>query len=694
MSETLHLPPVDAHALWASTYDRAPNPILSLEERYVEPLLPSIAALDVLDVACGTGRWLVRLSRRRPAIAAGLDLSTEMLQQAKRKPGAGSLVQADGMEIPLQTASMDFVICSFGLSYMINIQPFAKEMARVLRKHGRLVVTDFHPSAQARGWKRSFRHNGAIIEVSSFQRTIDHIEDTFARAGFKLSICLEPPFGEAERPIFEKCGKAGAFEQLLGQPAIVVFVFRSVTKNSGEGRNALLSQEGSATRQGRASGGSGGSHYRDAALEPPPARSRLRLNRAAPLTQGGVAGPGAFPQCTKPSTWLVGGHIALDAQTTIPANLEISTGRIRRVVDEHPPDDAISLDVRSYLLLPGLINSHDHLEFNLFPRLGRGPYASCADWAHDIYHPQQSPVREHLSVPKAVRLWWGGLKNLLSGVTTVCHHNPWDKAFAQGFPVQVVRRYGWAHSLAFGNDVVRAFASTKPSSPFIIHAGEGTDQRSRDEIFELDRMGVLDRRTVLVHGVGFSEAGHQLIDQRGGSLVWCPTSNRFVLGTTLDIRLLDDIDRVALGSDSALTAEGSLLDEIHAAREEGASPDAIYRMVTESAAWMLLLKDGEGTLQQGGIANIIAVPWKGETPADAVTQLDTSRVHMVMVSGRLHLASDDFVPRCQDSEINGLESIEVHGVRRRVRAPISWLIGEATAHLGGTIRLAGMRVSA
>jgi cytosine/adenosine deaminase-related metal-dependent hydrolase len=397
-----------------------------------------------------------------------------------------------------------------------------------------------------------------------------------------------------------------------------------------------------------------------------------------------------------PSTWLVGGWIALDAQTAIPASLKISGGRIARVEEERPRDtDGIeALDLRNYLLLPGLINAHDHLEFNLFPRLGRGPYSNSADWAHDIYHPERTPLREHLSVPRTVRLWWGGLKNLLSGVTTVSHHNPWEKTFEHRFPVQVVRRYRWAHSMTFGEDILHAFASGEPDQPFIIHAGEGTDPQSGNEAFELDRMGVLSHRTVLVHGVAFSEAAHALRDQRGVSLVWCPTSNRFVLGTTLNIRTIGNIEKVALGSDSALTAQGSLLQDIQAAHEEGAAPDLIYRMVSEGASSILRLEDGEGTLKPGAIANIIAIPWTKQTPADAVLQLDLSQIHMVLVSGRLQLASDEFVSRCDGSWMDAMERIEVDGIRRWVCAPIQWLMNESIARLGEEIYLAGMRVSA
>jgi len=227
VSRTLQLPAIEAHALWAPTYDHAPNPILSLEERCVTPLLPSMAGMDVLDVACGTGRWLKRLLRRGAATAAGLDLSREMLRQAQGKPElATRLVQADAMEMPLRTKSLDFAICSFGLSYVTDIGRFAKELSRVVRSKGVLVLTDLHPSAQARGWKRSFRHNGAIVEVSSCPRTIEHIQETFAETGFESAVCFEPPFGEMERPVFEEFGKAAVFEGHLGQPAIFVFLFR------------------------------------------------------------------------------------------------------------------------------------------------------------------------------------------------------------------------------------------------------------------------------------------------------------------------------------------------------------------------------------------------------------------------------------------------------------------------------------
>ncbi len=91
--------------------------------------------------------------------------------------------------------------------------------------------------------------------------------------------------------------------------------------------------------------------------------------------------------------------------------------------------EGVELNLEGLTVFPGHINAHDHLEFALFPRLGHGPYPNATAWSRDIYHPDQSPLAEHLRVPKQVRLLWGGLRNLIAGVTTVCHHNPYEAAF-------------------------------------------------------------------------------------------------------------------------------------------------------------------------------------------------------------------------------------------------------------------------
>ncbi len=403
---------------------------------------------------------------------------------------------------------------------------------------------------------------------------------------------------------------------------------------------------------------------------------------------------------------LEGAAVAWDARRACRADVEIAGSRTSRILRQgfSGPRElramrstpATRVDLEGYMLLPGLVNAHDHLELNLFPRLGRGPYANAVEWARDIYHPDLSPLREHLSVPKPLRLWWGGLKNLLSGVTSVCHHNPYEEdVFNADFPIRVVKRFGWTHSLGFGKNIAEDFLKTPAKAPFILHLGEGTDQNSEDEIFDLDRLGALTSRTVIVHGVGLTAEGHALRRQRDAALVWCPTSNRFILGKTLDVRDREPLGRLALGSDSALSAQGDLLDEInHAHRIEGADPHRIYSLVTESAAAVLRLRNGEGTIREGAIADLVAVRQEDATPGETLAGADFTKIELVMVSGMPHLVSPRMAQRWPEELLSDLETIEVEGTVRLVRAPVKRMLRETQKCLSGKIRLAGKQLAA
>lgn len=218
---------IDAHSLWAESYDRSPNPLLALEERMVGPLLPILEEMLTIDVACGTGRWLANLLHRGARLGVGLDLSPEMLKQARSKPPLQDrLIRADCAAMPIRGGAADLAMCSFVVSYLPDLHCFARELSRIVRNPGHLFLTDFHPSAHLRGWTRTFRHNGTVVEISSFRHSSAEIRSVFAAEGFELVTCIEPCFGEAERHIFEECGKGHLFEQLCRQPAIFICHFR------------------------------------------------------------------------------------------------------------------------------------------------------------------------------------------------------------------------------------------------------------------------------------------------------------------------------------------------------------------------------------------------------------------------------------------------------------------------------------
>jgi cytosine/adenosine deaminase-related metal-dependent hydrolase len=345
-----------------------------------------------------------------------------------------------------------------------------------------------------------------------------------------------------------------------------------------------------------------------------------------------------------------------------------------------------SLDLSGHAVMPGLINAHDHLEFSLFPQLGHGRYSNAGAWARDIYRPDQSPVREHLRVPKPVRLWWGALKNLISGVTTVCHHNRYElEVFGSDFPIRVVRRFAWAHSLQFAPDIAERFRKAPAGYPFLVHCAEGIDAGARRELKALDELGALDERTVIVHGVGLTSATLVLMRERGATLIWCPTSNLSMLGRTVSRAVLRSGIPMALATDSAISAPVDLLDEI-AVASKYVGPDAAYEMVTSVPARILKIAEA----QRKG--DWIAVRSETCNPVEALLR---GTVALVVVAGRIRLISRELATQLPAAERRRLQPLHVEGRPPvLVDADVRALRGAAARRLGEDLRLAGKRILA
>jgi cytosine/adenosine deaminase-related metal-dependent hydrolase len=386
---------------------------------------------------------------------------------------------------------------------------------------------------------------------------------------------------------------------------------------------------------------------------------------------------------------LTGARVARDAKTTETLDLEVRDRRVwfaapnSRSAGSHSP----VLDLTGFLVLPGLINAHDHLEFNLLPRLGGGTYENARSWAADIYQPSVSPLKEHLALSKRARMIWGGLKNLLSGVTTVAHHNPLDDTVLDpSFPLKVVKHFGWAHSLDFSPDLVERFRMTPETWPFILHAGEGTDEHARSEVGRLEELGVLTDRTVLVHAIGLDQPDLQLLRARRSALVWCPSSNVSTYGQTLCASVLQSDLDIVLGTDSALTAQVDLIDELEVAqRTHRLTAEDLFEMVTTRSARVLRLNDGEGTIREGGVADLVIVEDHGRSPAEALQRM---RPEIVMVRGEIRLVS----PRFVDTKECHVVNLEGRG-NWFTDVNLPALHDETIRALGPEYRLAGRRVS-
>lgn len=619
----------------AESYDAQLNPLLALEQRYLERLLPHLDDRNVLDVGCGSGRWLTALSQKRPRGLIGLDLSTHMLEVARQKKLHGvELLHRSCTDTRLPGRSVDLILSSFVLSHIGDLRRAAAEFTRIARPGCDLFVSDMHPGTQHRlGWKRTFRDGSGVVEFESFPRDPNRIAALFGELGWDLSVAVEAEFGPLEEPIFRAANRLTSFREAQGHPAIYLLHLRKDDSARFVGSEAML--------------------------------------------------------------LLKGARCALGGEESVPASVRVLDGTIAQILgNEYSSCESSGqeIDLTGYRLMPGLVNAHDHLEFALFPRLGNPPYANATAWANDVQRNFASIISKHKGVAKEARLWWGAIRNLLCGVTTVCHHNLAELELERAdFPVRVVQSCGWAHSISFGGDLCSAKAATPPGRPFILHACEGTDRASYAELGELDSLNLLDKHCVLVHGLALDENGVDLMRRRGTALVLCPSSNRYLFGVVPEISRLEPIRNLALGSDSPLTAAGDFLDEIRFVISNcGIAPDRAYRLATDTPASVLRLTAGEGSMRAEARADLIVIRDAPRSPAHALGTLSAADIELVLVGGQVQLASPEMLNRLPASVSNGLELLWFNGSLRWLRAPIRQLLEQAERVLGvGSVRLGG-----
>jgi len=109
-------------------------------------LQPGDAALDA---CCGTGDLAIELAARvgPEGTVVGCDFSEPMLELARRKAGDRELSQvrfewADALELPYPNGAFDAVTVGFGARNLADLDGGLRELARVLRPGGRLVILE------------------------------------------------------------------------------------------------------------------------------------------------------------------------------------------------------------------------------------------------------------------------------------------------------------------------------------------------------------------------------------------------------------------------------------------------------------------------------------------------------------------------------------------------------------------------
>jgi cytosine/adenosine deaminase-related metal-dependent hydrolase len=311
---------------------------------------------------------------------------------------------------------------------------------------------------------------------------------------------------------------------------------------------------------------------------------------------------------------------------TKPINIQIINGKVV-YAGKDALIDRFQLTFENAIVFPGLINSHDHLDFNLFPQLGNRIYNNYTEWGRYIHENYKQEIAGILKIPVSLRIQWGIFKNLLCGVTTVVNHGERIKIVEP--LITVLAECHCLHSIQFEKKwKLRLNNPLKRKSPLVIHVGEGSDTLAHKEIDELLRWNLFRKALIGVHGVAMSAEQAKKFE----AVIWCPQSNYFLLNKTAPVNYLKDSTRILFGTDSTLTGGWNIWEHIRLARKTKLlSDDELFDTLHKNAAVVWDVdKDNQADV-------VVARIKEGQTHLESFFATEPADILLVLHKGNIKL---------------------------------------------------------
>lgn len=289
------------------------------------------------------------------------------------------------------------------------------------------------------------------------------------------------------------------------------------------------------------------------------------------------------------------------------------------------------IDFENAIVFPGLINSHDHLEFNLFPSLGNKTYNNYIEWGKDIHIVNKAKIESILQIPIQLRYKWGIYKNLFSGVTTVIQHGKilTDK---QNEIIDVYNGGKIFHSVKF--EKYWRFRINLPGyEQLAVHIGEGNDDTSKNEIKTLIRWNFFKKKIIGIHAIALQKEDAKNFD----AIVWCPVSNYFLYNTTAKIDNLKNKTKILFGTDSTVSANGNIWDHLRFARKLKLLNDKdLFGSLTTVPGKVWNLKS-LGAIKENYLADLVVAKNKSKDSWDSFFSINPEDIILILKKGEIVL---------------------------------------------------------
>ncbi len=202
----------------AARYDEDRERFSIPQDELVAELMASRTVVRVLDLGCGTGRWLAAqhdVYGDSGVTLLGADPSAAMLAEARAK-GIANLLRARAEDLPLQGGTIDYVASSYSFHHFGDKDRALDEVARVLTVGGRFRVTNIEPTADEGWWVYELFPEAIALDAARFW-TPSRIADALEARHFSVEIELDT--GSEEIPASEAL--ADAERRVVSQLALL-----------------------------------------------------------------------------------------------------------------------------------------------------------------------------------------------------------------------------------------------------------------------------------------------------------------------------------------------------------------------------------------------------------------------------------------------------------------------------------------
>lgn len=341
-----------------------------------------------------------------------------------------------------------------------------------------------------------------------------------------------------------------------------------------------------------------------------------------------------------------------------PVNMRLKNGKLLPV--DSAVTDTIQLTFDNALIFPGLVNAHDHLDFNLFPQLGNRVYNNYTEWGNYIHQNYKEEIAAVLKVPLALRVSWGIFKNLLCGVTTVINHG--EHLAVNNAPINV-EQYHSLHSVQFEKRWrMKLNNPLKRKKTAFIHTGEGTDELAHQEINDLISWNLVKKKLIGIHGVAMAENQAKEFE----ALIWCPESNYFLLNQTARVDQLKKHTTILFGTDSTLTASWNIWDHIRIARKT--------KMLTDEELY--------NSLNHNSAAGSIVVVQRkaGETPYESFFSTSPADILLVVHQEKIRLFDETLLEQLTVIDLKKFSKIYINGTCKYIEGDLPGLMKQVKGY--------------